>query len=137
MAYVTSESTRQQIKQAVFDRISPGESATRIGDEIYRIHGFKIHARYCAPGSGHYKFNINPNTLRADFELWICGSANHWYLIPMNEIRQMYKHPAAYPDKHHADIRVVTVDSQSHQVGYAAPSIAEALTSFFRATLPA
>ncbi|MHB1425874.1 MAG: hypothetical protein ACYC3I_22140 [Gemmataceae bacterium] len=135
MAYKTSQTTRQRIKFAVFDTIAPGETVRRWGREIYRMSGLNIHARYCAPGTEHYKFNLNPNTLRADFVLWICGSAEHWYLIPINVIRQMYDHPAAYPDNLHADIRVVTIDTQSQRVTYAAPGISLDLTPFFRATL--
>ena len=135
MAYLTSQTTRQRIKVAVFNRIAQGETVTRCGREIYRMGEMKVHARYCAPGSEHYKFNLNPNTLRADFELWICGSAEHWYLIPIDVIRQMYDHPAAYPDNLHADIRVVTVDAQSHRVVYAAPSILLDLVPYFQATI--
>jgi hypothetical protein len=136
MAYLTSQAKRQQIKEAVFHGIAPGETVRSSGREMYRIRGSDVHARYCAPSPG-YKFNLNRNTLRADYELWICGSAAHWYLIPVGVIRQMYGHPAAYPDRHHAKIRVVTVNINSHRVGYAAPSITLDLEPYFCAPLSA
>ena len=135
MAYVTSQAHRQQIKDSVFRSIAPGDAPVKSGREMYRICGVLVHARYCAPGSGNYKFNINPNTLRADYELWICGAVDHWYLIPIDLIRKMYDHPTAYPDNHHPDIRVVSVDSAAHWVGYAARSVSLDLASYFCATL--
>jgi len=137
MAYVTPKTTIQHIKKAVFHSIAPSATVRETGREMYRIRGSDVHARFCASGFGNYKFNINPNTLRADYELWICGSDAHWYLIPVGVIRQMYGHPAAYPDKHHAKIRVVTVNVNSHRVGYAARSITLDLTPYFRAVLGA
>ena len=138
MAYVSSASKRQMIKDEVLSAISGGASAVIYGREIYRLGSTTVHARYCSSGSGnYYKFNINPNTLRADFELWICGSRDHYYLIPMSVIEDMYKHPTAYPDNHHPEIRVVSVDSAAHRVGYAAPSVSLDLASYFCATLDA
>lgn len=136
MAYVSSASKRQMIKDEVLSAISAGASAVMYGREIYRLGSTTVHARYCSSGSGnYYKFNINPNTLRADFELWICGSRDHYYLIPMSVIEDMYKHPTAYPDNHHPKIRVVTVDQYVHSARYASPSITRDLSPYFRATL--
>lgn len=136
MAYQTSAATRRRIKETVFGSIAPGNVVQRSGRATYWIGGWRVHARYCAPGAGHYKFNLNPNTLCAEFELWICGSASHWYLIPIEVIREIYDHPAAYPDNRHADIRVVTVDTQLHRAGYAAPSVVLDLDPDFKSTLP-
>jgi len=115
--------------------IAPGATVRKVGREIYEMSGHTVHTRFCAPGSGNFKFNLNPNTLRADYELWICGSAEHWYLLPIDLIRKMYCHPAAYPDKHHAEIRVVTLDAHSHRLGYASPSVTLDLLPYFRAVL--
>ena len=136
MAYVTSAEQRRHIKEAVFDQIAPGEAAVRCGVEMYRVRGSQVHARYCAPGSGNYKFNLNPNTLRADFELWICGTLDHWYLIPVQVIQQMYEHPAAYRDPFHPESCALGVDPVSHRARYARPSVTLDLTPYFAATLP-
>jgi hypothetical protein len=135
MAYITTKTKRQQIKNDVFDLISPGKIAVKCGREMYRLQGVVIHARFCASGAGNYKFNINHNTLHADYEVWICGSKDHWYLIPIDSIRNMYNHPAAYPDNHHPGIRVVSVDATTHLAGYASPSIKLDLTPYFQASL--
>lgn len=136
MAYTSNALERRRIKQTVFGKIAPGVRAAMIGREIYELGSTTIHARYCSPGSGHYKFNINPNTLLADRELWICGSSEHWYLIPMAVIRDMYEHPDAYPDRHHHRIRVVTVDPETHRIAYAAPSIHRNGMAYFCGVLP-
>ena len=123
MAYVSSPKERQKIKNDVLSVISPNTSPIKCGREMYRCGKNVIHARYCSPGDGKYKFNINPNTLRADYELWICGSATNWYLIPIELIKFMYNHSDAYIDRHHPEIRVVGVDPDHHQAAYAKPSI--------------
>jgi hypothetical protein len=131
MAYVTSQKERQKIKNDVFSVLSPNASPIKCGREMYRCGKNVIHARYCAPGVGKYKFNINPNTLRAAYELWICGTADLWYLIPISVIYHMYDHPDAYIDKHHPEIRVVGVDPDHHQAAYAKPSIKIDIEPYF------
>ncbi|MCG8605091.1 hypothetical protein MJD09_08855 [bacterium] len=108
------------IKQAVIQRIAKGQNwakAQGVGQEKYDVEGETIHTRYCSPPT--YKFNLNPNTLRSDYELWICGDESHYYFIPIQYIRQMYNHPEAYPDRHHPEIRVVSVDRNTHMATYA------------------
>ncbi len=136
MAYVSSRQERQRIKTEVLESVAPRSRRLPCGRGSYRLDGLSVHVRYCAPGTGNYKFNINPNSLRANFELWICGDAKHWYLIPVPVLRQMYDHPAAYPDNHHPEIRVVSVDTAAHRAGYASPSISLSLLPYFRAQLP-
>ncbi len=135
MAYVSSASKRQMIKDEVLSAISGGSSPAHLGRETYRLGSTTVHARYRASGPDNYHFDINPNTLRADFELWICATADHYYLIPMSVIEDMYHQPAAFPDKHHPVIRAVTVNTCAHSVRYASPSISRGLRPYFRATL--
>ena len=75
------------IKQAVLSRISQGKERRLIGKATYSIGGVSGHVRYCAPPT--YKFNLNPNTLRADYELWVCGNQNDYFLIPKEVIRSL------------------------------------------------
>jgi hypothetical protein len=135
MAYKTPEGRRRQIKEAVLHEIMPSVSSHVCGREVYLLGEVRIHVRFCAKGEGNYKFNINPNTLRADYELWICGKPEHWYLIPVRVLQEMYDHPAAYPDKTHPEIRVVSLDATHHLAGYAAPSVKRDMRSYFGATL--
>ena len=137
MAYASSASTRRRIKDEVLAAVSGGVSPVPLSREIYRLGATTVHARYCASGPDTYGFNINPNTLRADYELWICGTVDQYYLIPMSIIQEMYQHPKAYPDTHHPEIRVVNVDTRACSVRYASPSISLDLQPYFCGRLSA
>jgi hypothetical protein len=137
MAYTTSEGRRRQTKESVLSKIAHGARCSLYGREMYGIGSVQVHTRYCAEGTGKYKFNINPNTLRADYELWICGGEEDWYLVPMRVIRAMYDHPDAYPDRLHPEIRVVSVDIRDHCAIYASPGVKQDLRPYYRAALTA
>ena len=94
---------------------SAGRAKIRVGNDI-------VHVRFCSttrPAPSKYRFNINPNTLSATYELWICGDADTYYLIPIDVIKGIYSDPEAYQDYHHPEIRVVSIDSDGHYVTYA------------------
>lgn len=124
----------ESIKTQVLSKIA-GDRATRpAGRSIVSVGSTKIHVRYCS--SPTYKFNINPNTLRADFELWICGSADRYYLIPIAVIRELYEHPDAYVDSYHPEIRIVSIMSESDEVMYAAGGVKKLLGPYRNSALP-
>lgn len=111
-----------ETKRAVLTRIAGGKRCQPAGRAMYRIDGDLVHIRFCSTdrlGSRRYKFNINPNTLRADWECWICGSDRIYYLVPTQLVRKLYNDPAAYTDSHHPNIRVVSVDTSHDQTLYA------------------
>lgn len=113
---------RETTKRDVLKQVSNGNSLQNAGTSKYLIGDSLIHVRYCSPdayNSPRYKFNINPNTLSSDFELWICGSSDAYYLIPVRIMRQIYDDPEAYVDNHHPEIRVVSVNVFTDSVTYA------------------
>lgn len=55
----------------------------------------------------------------ADYEVWICGNASCYYLVPQSVIRQIYDDPNSYIDNHHPKMRVVSIDIRSNSVVYA------------------
>lgn len=116
----TAESGK--IKLAVLKKIGNGAKPTGVsGPSNYMLAGRKVHARFCSTNdqSPHlFKFNINPNTLQADYELWICGQEELYYLIPSSLMRRIYDDPDTYPDKRHPDIRVVSLDVSSNKIMY-------------------
>ena len=69
MAYVSSKAARDQIKLEALGSVDPKSRPIPVGRESYRLGNAVIHVRYCSPGKGNYKFNINPNSLRANYEL--------------------------------------------------------------------
>lgn len=126
--------SNETIKVEVLRRVSAGERWFSAGKAKVKVGRFVLHVRYCSPdrsNSARYKFNINPNSLNADYELWICGDAGHYYLVPNTLIREMYDDPSAYPDQHHADVRVVSVHRGTHTVTYATGGKSADLSEFF------
>jgi hypothetical protein len=109
-----------QTKARVLEAIAGSRNYTTQGKAHYRIGGTTVHVRYKSNSShgAKYPFNINPNTLRADYELWICGDTDGWYLIPIAVIREIYEDPHTYQDRHHPEIRVINVDVETHAVIY-------------------
>ena len=67
---------RNRVKGMVLQRIAGNTAPAVVGTAKFRIGRWVVHTRYCSENVSapeKYKFNINPNTLSADFELWICG----------------------------------------------------------------
>jgi hypothetical protein len=63
-------------------------------------------------------FDINPAALKADYNLWVCGTADNYYLIPYRIIRSIYDDPAAFHHKKYPDIVVVNVGLVSNLITY-------------------
>ena len=128
----------EEIKRIVLDRISSGKIWVPIGRAKYCIDHHTSHIRFCSTdkfGSSRYKFNINPNTLTADYEVWICGNPDIYYLIPIKIMHQIYNDPETYIDRHHPEIRVVSVNIESKTATYARGGKKMNLTSYLRGTL--
>lgn len=109
-------------KLATLIHASRGMRPLSIGSSKYKFDRNTVHARFCSQDKGRatkFKYNINPNTLSADFELWVCGSATTYYLMPVALMQTIYQDPNAYVDRAHPEIRVVSVDTGSHTVTYA------------------
>ena len=127
-----------QIKRAALQQIAGDSPIVFVGNAKAHIGSHIVHFRYCSENRtapGKYKFNINPNTLSADLELWICGAPQHFYLMPISIIRGFYGHPEAYIDSYHPNIRIISVDAEQHRVTYARGGISADLSQYFRASL--
>ena len=117
---------KREIKEAVLTKISNGMPFISIGKSKFRIEDAVVHVRFCSTNVNapeKYKFNINPNTLSADYELWICGNTENYYLMPIYLIREIYDNPSTYIDRRHPEIRVVSIDIERHTVTYAAGGV--------------
>ena len=126
-------SSNDATKRAVLDRIAPSVGWRKSGQVSYSSSVGTVHARFKT--AGPFSFNINPATLRADFELWICGSERLYYLLPRDTVRLIYDHPGAYIDSRHPDIRVVRVDPINHRVTFDTGGESLDLRPFFQAQL--
>ncbi len=113
-------------KMYVLNRVANGQYLSKIsglGRSKWRIGTQVVHVRYrsnpVSKTGNNYSFNINPNTLQSDYEIWICGDTGTYYLIPIGLIQEIYRHPDAYVDYTHPDIRVVDVNIDTDQCRYA------------------
>ena len=122
-------------KAAVLEQIAGGTRWRAEGQTNYRFPAGLVHARFKT--SGPFSFNVNPATLRADYELWICGGPAVYYLLPQSVVRGMYEHPEAYVDARHPEIRVVSVDVDRHRATFARGGETLDLRPYFKASLPA
>lgn len=125
-------------KRTALESVANGAAVSSAGNAKYRVRAKTIHVRFCSENDSaptKYKFNINPNTLSADYELWICGSANLYYLVPISVIRDIYDNPNTYVDRHHPKIKVVSIDISAHSITYASGGQSQSLRPFLKATI--
>jgi hypothetical protein len=114
----------QEIKEKVLSRVANGKQWKKVSggrQEKWQIVNRIVHVKYRTRPSpvGVYSYNINPNPLEADYEIWICGDTEKYYLIPTNVMQTIYKDPDAYIDHTHPEIRIADVDVVTHRCRYA------------------
>jgi hypothetical protein len=80
-------------KNAILAKVAKGATIVPVGNAKVRVGKLLIHVRYCSTNTkapDKFKFNINPNTLSADYELWVCGNAMVYYLMPVSFLQGIY-----------------------------------------------
>ena len=123
-------------KKSALLAIANGSSISSLGKAKCRVGSSVVHVRFCSQNpraAEKFKFNINPNTLSADYELWVCGSGSLYYLMPVAFVRGIYDDPTTYEDRHHPGIKVVSVDTTSHTVTYASGGVNASLRQYLGA----
>jgi len=123
-------------KKQLVSVLADGEMPVSAGRVKLKVSAGVVHIRFCSTNlQNHlqYKFNINKNTLSADFELWICGSNDQWYLLSMSVIRELHEHPDAYEDYQHPGLTVVSVNINKNEVLYARGGISEDIGKYYKA----
>jgi hypothetical protein len=128
----------EEAKRKALLHVAARKNFNFLGKAKYRIGQTIVHVRFCSTDlrrSPKYKFNINPNTLSADYELWICGQADSYYLIPIPILNEIYLHPGAYVDSRYPEIRVVSLDIESHRLIYASGGLSLTLGPYWQAVL--
>lgn len=123
-------------KRALVSRLSSGESPTAAGRAKLRTSAGTVHIRFAVDNrrqAKRYKFTNSRNALSADYELWICGHPDRWYLIPVSTIRKMYEHPESYQE-YHPDLRRISVNREKHEVKYARGGVSEDIRAYYQAS---
>ena len=127
----------REVKNQALARIANGRTVRFVGSAKWNIGNQIVHVRFrTSPKSKEiFSYNINPNTLGADFELWICGGVESYYLFPIAIMKDIYSDPDAYVDRRHPEIRVAEVDTVTHQLLYGCGGKTQNVSKYFRATL--
>ena len=128
----------EEIKRMVLNNVAGQRDWVYSGRSIVTVDNKVIHIRFRSVDPRRpetYIYNINPNTLRADFELWICQSEDIYYLIPIEIIRRIYFDPDTYEDKTHPEIRVVNINITNHLLKYGRGQKSIDARKYFRAIL--
>jgi len=115
-------SLNDEQKEIVLKKLAANSNYKSQGRSKYLINNEIVHVRFCSfdkRDNSRFKFNINPNTLSSDYELWICGSSEIYYLMPIKILKEIYENPNTYIDRHHPEIRVVSLNSRENKVVYA------------------
>jgi hypothetical protein len=127
-----------EAKCAALDRITNRGQWFARGKATYRVGLQVVHVRFCSTDrvrSSHYKSNVNPATLRSHHEVWICGDADTYYLLPLSVVQKIYDDPRTYIDRRHPKIRVLSVDTERHEAVYGAGGLRLDLKPFFQGIL--
>lgn len=129
--------SKLQIKNQVLHRISGGQSYKSLPKYKWLVNNSVVHIKYrSSPKSKSvFSYNINPNTLTADFEVWICGEADSYYLFPVAVMKSIYEDPDAYVDKTYPEIRVAEVDMATHRLLFGRGGKRLDCSGYFRAVL--
>ena len=107
-------------KEIVLRNIAGVYGLAKRGKATYSVGDRLVHVRYKSPSANmRFPFNISRTTLKADYELWICGNEKTYYFIPIEIIKNMYYDPDAYHDKRHPNLTVITCSTSDDRVIYA------------------
>jgi hypothetical protein len=111
----------QQAKKEVLSSVAGQHACKPYGRAKWKVGGNIVHVRFRSDpdlDGVSYFYNINPNTLTANFELWICGDSSKYYLIPIDHIRTIYHNPEAYGDSWHQEMRVAHINTLNHKASF-------------------
>ena len=125
----------EPIKETVLRRIAGDKICAFVSGVTWKVGDQKVHVRYATGKGGRFRFNLNPSTMRADYEVWICRKPERYYLIPHSVVREMHQHYRAYEDRQHPGLTVVSVDVNNHRAQYARGGTRRDLSQCFLGTL--
>ncbi len=130
--------TGSEVKAVVLKQISIGRPISSIGKTKWRVRTNVVHVRFRSSAKSKgtiFPYNINPNTMTADYKVWICGNAQVYYLFPISVMSTIYADPDTYFDHWHPDIRVAEVDTYSHRLLYGRGGKSMDASAYFQKTL--
>lgn len=67
--------------------IAAGRPITRLRNETWMIEGKRFSVRY-SKGAPRYH-HVNQKMLSVDYTVFICGTWDHYYIVPSEDLRQL------------------------------------------------
>lgn len=132
---------RQVHRRIALSEISNGAPVSRAGRHKFSVLGSIVHVRFCSGDiltPNKFLFTLHSNILTAahvDYELWVCGNADVYYLIPVKLVKKICNFPGVSRTRHDPDARIVSVNSRRHVVTYAPGGKNMNLRRYFKAKL--
>jgi len=105
-------------REAVLQKIAGNKEFIKAGKVTYTIDGNNYHIKVKTDDLKKYPFNINNAVLSADFEVYVCGSDELYYVIPNELIKLMHTDPDAMPDHSHPGLTIIDVFPQENKIIY-------------------
>jgi len=105
-------------RESVLLKIAGGKAFRKSGTVSYIIDGYTYHIKVKTGQLKRYPFNINKSVLSADYEVYVCGTDELYYVIPVELIRKMHSDPSAMPDYTYPGYTVVDVCPDEEKIIY-------------------
>src|SRR5713226_2390949 len=105
-------------RESALRRIAGGRATRKTGQVTYEIEGKRFHIKVKTGNLRKYPFNINDAVLAADYEVYVCGTQDLYYMVPVELIRKMHTDPSAMPDYTHPGLTVVDIYPAENQIIY-------------------
>lgn len=106
-------------RKKVLDKIADDDEYRQIGRVSYDIAGKIFHIKVVTGKKKNYPFNINKTVLKADYEVYVCGTSELFFVIPISIVKKMHEDPNAMPDYRNKDYTVVVVKPLENKITYA------------------
>jgi hypothetical protein len=108
----------ESCRQSVLSKLAGSKSTKKVGRVTHEIEGKRYHIKVKSGSLGKYPFNINPTVLAADYEVYVCGTDQLYYVLPMGEIEKMHADGNAMPDNAYSGYTILDVYPANNRIIY-------------------
>lgn len=116
-------------------KIAGGRASKKVSKVTYEVEGKLFHIKVRTGQLRKYPFNINDAVLAADYEVYVCGTDDLYYMVPVELIKRMHSDPSAMPDHTHPGLTVVDIHPDDERVVYGTGGKSLSISKYKNATL--
>jgi hypothetical protein len=124
-----------QHREKVLAKIATGNNPRKIGGVSYDIAGKTFHIKVVTGKKKKYPFNINDTVLKADYEVYVCGTSDLFFVVPISIVKMMHEDPNSMPDYTYPGYTVVDVHPMENKIIYGTKGKAIDIGMYRNATL--